>query len=486
MYRRIGLALILLAGLLFGAWRLVAWRRWHPPASARLVLVASPNPDHSGLSLGEIRVLEVLLDDALETYGDCSVLRVPSLPTPTEWGPGPDGYILRLLPERQGSNLALHFQLGKASDCRVGKMLETRRAPALPPAQALEWLRSQLPSRPDSDEGRIFPANTAHFWELLAAYSESRTAEFGTQGLNRLTAGALKDPRCASWHAAIGFAHFTSAQNGPIPEGVLDPTLREALVRAPGHPRVVSARVSYLVDRGALRQAMDELKEARSLCPRSARLLTSLENIARYSGALSLAQAADAESNRRALGSRKSGLVRFSMLYAGDIEGFAQSLRPGIDPRFSASLSLHRGYLAAARGKVSEALEQLRIAETSAQIAEPERRLASAYRKALDGDPPGARAELDGLAQTRSRFTMPDGEFLFRLAEGYALLGDSARSLELANQAFLHGFGCTRWFENSPYLTPVRKGPRWVALQQHLLERQVLLEKQLVPSAWGL
>lgn len=486
MNRRISLALLLLAGLLFGVWRFVHWRRWHPSAAARIVLVASPNAPQSGLSLAETRVLEVLLDDALETYGECSVLRVPSLPAPAEWGTGPDGFILRLLPERQGSNLSLHFQLGKASDCRAGKPLETHQAPALPPAQALQWLRRQLPSHPDSDEGKIFPTDSAAFWELIAAYAESRVAESEASGLARLTAGAQRDPRCASWCAALGFAHFVAAQNGPVPKELLDQKLQEALVLAPGHPRVVSARVSYLVDRGAIRQAMEELKEARRLHPRSTRLLTSLENIARYSGALSLAQAADTEANRRALGTRRAGLIRLSRLYAGDAEGFAQSLRPGIDPRLNASLSFHRGYLAAAQGKVQEALEQFRTAEASPQIAEPERRLASAYRKALDGDPSGARSELDGLAESRAHFAMPDGEFLCRLAEGYALLGDAPRSLELANQAFLHGFGCTRWFEASPFLAPVRKGPRWVALHQHLLERQALLEELLNPGAWGL
>jgi tetratricopeptide (TPR) repeat protein len=488
MSRRIGLTLLILAVLLLGVWRWREHYRWHPPASARIVLVAAgPASPQCGLDPEEIRVLDVLLDDTLECFGQCSVIRVPGLPAPADWSPGPEGYILHLLPERQGQNLALHFELGKASEARQGLPLRRHAAPALPPAEAFQWLRRQLPSHPDSDGGRIVPTDPEEFWRLVRAYAASRHSD---AAMADLRAGTEKNPRCASWCAALSFAYFYAAQNGPLPAGVsaetLERCLREAQARAPGHPRTMSALVVYLVDRGASRQAMVELQEARQRCPRSARLLASTEYVARYSGAFALAQAADAESFRRALGARKTGLVRLSMLYAGDVEGFAQSLRPGIDLRFVGSLDFHRGYLAALQGRVPEALAHFQTAEASTRITEPERRLSAAYRLALMGDAAGARATLDEMAAHRAQFTMPDGEFLFRLAEGYALNGDSAPALELANQAYLHGFGCTRWFETSPFLASMRQGPRWIALHQHLQERQALLEGQLRPSAWNL
>jgi len=72
------------------------------------------------------------------------------------------------------------------------------------------------------------------------------------------------------------------------------------------------------------------------------------------------------------------------------------------------------------------------------------------------------------------------------MAEAYSLLGHRQESLDLLSRAFAQGFGCTRWYSESPFLAEVRRLPRWQALILHVQERQQLMEKRFPPSDFGL
>jgi hypothetical protein len=78
-----------------------------------------------------------------------------------------------------------------------------------------------------------------------------------------------------------------------------------------------------------------------------------------------------------------------------------------------------------------------------------------------------------------------DGEFTLRMAEAAAFLGDSVLALELAERAYIQGFGCTRWYQQSPLLAPIRGTARFASLVQHLQERQAMLEQRFPLRRFG-
>ena len=90
------------------------------------------------------------------------------------------------------------------------------------------------------------------------------------------------------------------------------------------------------------------------------------------------------------------------------------------------------------------------------------------------------------ITEKRSALRAPDGEFTFKLAEAAAFMGDRDRAVELGELAYIQGFGCTRWFEQSPLFAPARGTARWVALRQHLMERQATLESRFPPRRFNL
>jgi hypothetical protein len=139
-------------------------------------------------------------------------------------------------------------------------------------------------------------------------------------------------------------------------------------------------------------------------------------------------------------------------------------------------LSFYRGYLALVRGDHVLAHSEFEAAAALKSGYPNIRRLSQIYDLILDGRLDDAWKQLHEYDQERISMREPDGEFTIRLAEAYALMGDRASAMEMANRAFARGFGCTDWYERSPMLEPLRGLPKWRALIQHLRERQRLME----------
>jgi len=72
------------------------------------------------------------------------------------------------------------------------------------------------------------------------------------------------------------------------------------------------------------------------------------------------------------------------------------------------------------------------------------------------------------------------------MAEAHALLGRREASLDLLTRSFAQGFGCARWYRESPFLLSVRKAPRWPSLLARVEERQQLFSNRFTPRAFGL
>jgi hypothetical protein len=114
----------------------------------------------------------------------------------------------------------------------------------------------------------------------------------------------------------------------------------------------------------------------------------------------------------------------------------------------------------------------------------PFRDLCQAYLAFLEGRPRDGLAGLREVDRVRGQLRIPDGEWTFKEAEAYALLGDADHGVDAATRAFVQGFSCAHWYEASPFLASIRTHPKWPTLRRNVLERQALLAADFPPAAF--
>src|SRR5206468_1334483 len=113
-------------------------------------------------------------------------------------------------------------------------------------------------------------------------------------------------------------------------------------------------------------------------------------------------------------------------------------------------------------------------------------RSRGSYLLALEGRTLESGEALEKLELERVQVRVPDGELTFKVAEAYGYLGQPRLALEVMGKAAVQGFGCTRWYERSPFLAGARQLPAWPRLLLTLQERQGLLETRFPPSRFEL
>ena len=116
----------------------------------------------------------------------------------------------------------------------------------------------------------------------------------------------------------------------------------------------------------------------------------------------------------------------------------------------------------------------------------PFRDLCRAYRAYLEGWTAEGLQGLREIDEIRGKLRIPDGEWTFKEAEAYALLGDADRGVDCATRAFVQGFSCLAWYETSPFLARVRQHPRWPTLRRNIRERQAVLSGSFPPGDFQL
>lgn len=460
-----------------------------PIQMERVLILASPC-DSQGKEVGP--GLETLLSDCLEVLCGATVTHAPTLPPAADLERlPPQTRLLRFQGRRDENRLALTLEWNTVSRILAKEPWRLEVTSPQDPVQAMGHAIQHWPLTLHHRQlAALIPASPTHFWTLLEGLAiRDDQAAFDHLAVSRQL--TKDEPRCATAWVTFGDHLYRSLWVNPQQAGIglssrTHKAFQSAVDLVPGHPRATFLWSMMLTDTGNQRLALQNLQTAIRLRPRTPDLYLGMAYAGRTSGLL--------EGARRALAQRtallgplaipSSWFAETTYLYLGDQAAFGQELARAGSLREDASISFYKGYFALLQGQPKQALGFMCAGSDPAMTPTPFRDLCRVYRAYLEGRSQEGLAELRDIDDIRGQLRIPDGEWTFKEAEAYSLLGDADRGVDCATRAFVQGFSCAAWYENSPFLSRVREHPRWPMLRRNLQERQAVLAGSFPPSAF--
>jgi tetratricopeptide (TPR) repeat protein len=462
------------------------------PPPADHVLIMTPSVEGEARDLGS--GLEILLSDCMEVLAGATVTHAPVMPPREVLERLPaDTRLLRFRGSREGGNLALNLEWNTTSRLLADQPWTADNALPQVPRKAFEQVIQNWPLAIRHEHlDQLVPVSPDRFWRLM----EGLAIQDDLAAVKHLAASqalAEEEPSCATAWAALGDHLYRSLWVNPDQAGIgLNSRTHHAFEKAvrliPGHPRATFLWSLMLTDTGNQNVALQVLRDGIQLRPGSSDLYLGVAYAGRTSGLLDLARRALARRTEllRPIASPSAWFAETTYLYLGDLKGFADDLARTGSARQDASILFYKGYVALLQGNPTLALGFMRLGCAPGLAPAPFRDLCSAYRAFLEGRPQAGLMELREIDKIRGRLRIPDGEWTFKEAEIYSLLGDGDRGVDCATRAFVQGFSCAEWYEGSPFLARVRTHPRWPTLRRNIRERQAVLAGTFPPSAFGL
>jgi tetratricopeptide (TPR) repeat protein len=460
-----------------------------PAATDRVVILASPLNDRDrDVGPG----METLLSDCLEVLTGATVIHAPVLPSPAILHRlPPDTRLLRFQGGREENRLALTLEWNTIAGILSDQPWIQEPIPREEPRKALEHAIQHWPLviRHRRLE-RLIPKSSPNFWLLLEGLSihEDQTA---TEHLVASQKLAEEEPDCATAWTVLGDHLYRSLWVNPDQAGVgLNSRTHHAFQKVekliPGHPRATFLWSMMLTDTGNQSLALKLLENAIRLRPGTPDLYLGIAYAGRTSGLLEGARRALARRSELIgpMASPSSWFAETTYLYLGDQEAFGQELARAGELRQDANILFYKGYFALLQGDRGRALGFMVSGSNRGMEPSPFRDLCRVYRAYLEGRPEDGLFELRAIDEIRGKLRIPDGEWTFKEAEAYSLLGDRDRGMDCATRAFVQGFSCAAWYEASPFLAKVREHPRWPMLRRNIRERQAVLAGSFPPSAF--
>ena len=460
-----------------------------PAATDRVVILASPLNDRDrDVGPG----METLLSDCLEVLAGATVIHAPTLPSQAILHRlPPDTRLLRFQGGREENRLALTLEWNTVAGMLSDQPWIQEPIPREEPRQALEHAIQHWPLviRYRRLE-RLIPKSPSNFWLLLESLSihDDQTA---TEHLAASQKLAEDEPDCATAWTVLGDHLYRSLWVNPDQAGVglnsrTHHAFQEVEKLIPGHPRATFLWSMMLTDTGNQSLALKLLENAIRLRPGTPDLYLGFAYAGRTSGLLEGARRALARRSELIgpMASPSSWFAETTYLYLGDQEAFGQELVRAGELRQDANILFYKGYFALLQGNREQALGFMVSGSQREMEPSPFRDLCRVYRAYLEGRPEDGLAELRKIDEIRGKLRIPDGEWTFKEAEAYSLLGDRDRGMDCATRAFVQGFSCAAWYEASPFLAKVREHPRWPMLRRNIRERQAVLAGSFPPSAF--
>lgn len=436
--------------------------------------------------------LEGLVTDLLEVGAAATVTQVPAEPSRADLAHLPPATtLLRLRGQRVGGQLGLSCEWTTA-----GQRLQERPwvRQAIEPQAPIEALRQlarewPLPLR-HGDLARLVPNQPTSFWRLLEglAIREDSAAVAHLAAAQQLV---NDEPDCATAWVVLGDHLYRSLWVNPDLAGIglnsrTHRAFKQAVELVPGHPRATFLWSMMLTDTGNQGLALQALRGAIHQRPGIPDLYLGVAYAGRTSGLLEVAR--NALQRREALlaplHAPSAWFAETTYLYLGDLEGFRRDLARAASAQPDPVIQFYRGYFELLQGHNDAALQCMRAGSHIGPDHAPFQVLCRVYTALLEGRVAEGLALLQAVDQIRGRLRIPDGEWTFKEAEAYALLGNADRGVDCATRAFVQGFSCAAWYERSPFLGKVRQHPRWPMLLRNVKERQAVLQGTFPPSAF--
>jgi tetratricopeptide (TPR) repeat protein len=460
-----------------------------PPAAERVLILRS-SLDSQGKEVGP--GLETLLSDYMEILAGATVTHGKDLPSIPELQQLPPGLrLLRFQGRRDKDLLALSLEWNTVSRLLAAQPWVSDVTPAREPAKTMDHVVQHWPLITQVRRlNELLPRSSDNFWLLLEALSIQDDLAAANH-LPRSWHLVEEEPTCATAWAALGDHLYRSLWVNPEEAGVglnsrTHHAFRKAVDLVPGYPRATFLWSLMLTDTGNQSPALRLLKEAIRMRPGSADLYLGVAYASRTSGLLEGARRALVRRNDLLghLASPSAWFAETTYLYLGDQSAFGQELLRVRSLRKDASTYFYQGYFALLQGQRRQALGFMTAGSDPAMGPTPFRDLCRVYLAYLEGRVSEGLQILHEVDEVRGKLRIPDGEWTFKEAEAYALLGDADHGIDCATRAFVQGFSCAEWYEASPFLARVRTHPRWPTLRRNVRERQAELAGSFPPASF--
>ncbi len=368
-----------------------------------------------------------------------------------------------ILHEVDGAGRVLNTPLGEYDLPFVARAADVREFRAMRDSVTAAIVRKLLPALELPREDGAAPRNAeAYRLYLLGKERLSRAACDGETSLQLLERSLEIDPQFGSAWETYALAHYGLTSSCGQSSSHYQEALR-ALERArkldPSSAAALSLTAVVLSETGRAREGLDLLRRAR------------VENAeVEYAASYALCYTGDLdEATRRlerALAINPScladgGWTPNAYLYRRDYTRFLQLLPATDSPVFR----FYRGYAEFMTGK----REQARATLGPAFRLNPNdvfARLSQALLAIAEERPEEAREVLRQLRRERQETGASDGELTFKIAELFAMAGDTGSGLRELELAVRQGFACAPCIDSGPVWNAARNHPQFVSLMK--------------------